>query len=105
MARMARMGFRESLGLLIVVTVAAWGIPAFEMFYYGSVSVASVATALVLTAMLAVWPFMTGKRLQNGQLERAVQCVECKSLVWPAEQAMKFCMRCGSTKAPMPVSV
>ena len=104
MARMGRMGFRESLGLLIVVTVASWGIPVFELLYYGSVSLVSLATALMLTTMLAVWPFLTGKRLQNGHLEHALQCVECKSLVWPAEQAMGFCLRCGSTKAPTPVA-
>lgn len=95
---MARMGFRESLALLIVLTVAAWGIPVFEMAYYGSVSVLSMATALMLTAMLAVWPFLTGKRVTKGGIERAMMCVECKSLSWPAEQALGFCMRCGSTK-------
>ena len=96
------MGFRESLLLLIVLTVAAWGIPVFEMAYYGSVSLLSVATALLLTAMLAVWPFLTGKRVSNGRVERAMMCVECKSLSWPAEKAMTFCMRCGSTKAAVP---
>lgn len=99
---MPRMGFRESLLLLIVLTAAAWGIPVFEMAYYGSVSLLSMATALMLTAMLAVWPFLTGKRMQNGRLERASMCVECKSLSWPAEQAMGFCLRCGSTKAAVP---
>ena len=101
---MKRLGSRESLGLLIVVTVAAWGIPVFEWAYYGSVSVVSLATASMLTLMLAVWPFMTGKRLQNGHVEHALQCVECKSITWPTEQALGFCMRCGSTKKAMPAS-
>lgn len=96
------MGFRESFALLIVLTVAAWGIPAFELFYYGNASILSMATALMLTTMLGVWPFLTGKRVQNGQIERAMMCVECKSLSWPAEQAMTFCMRCGSTKKAVP---
>lgn len=104
MPRMARMGFRESLLLLIVLTVAAWGIPVFELFYYGTASMLAVATALLLTTMLVIWPFLTGKRLQNGRLERAMMCVECKSLSWPAEKAMAFCMRCGSTKAAVPAS-
>src|SRR5688500_20286997 len=84
-----RMGFRESFALLIVLTVASWGIPTFELFYYGDASVLSMATALMLTAMLGVWPFLTGKRVQNGRLERAMMCVECKSLSWPAEQDRK----------------
>lgn len=95
---MKRMGFRESLGLLIVITVAAWGIPLFEVLYYGSASLLAVGTALLFTVLLAVWPFLTGKRLQDGQLVRALQCVECKSYVWPTEQAIGFCLRCGSTK-------
>lgn len=101
---MKRLGFRESLGLLIVVTVAAWGIPVFEVLYYGSVSMLSLATAGMLTLMLAVWPFLTGKRLQDGHLESALMCVECKSFVWPAEQAMGFCLRCGSTRKAIPAS-
>ena len=103
---MPRMGFRESFALLIVLTVASWGIPVFELFYYGDASILSMATALMLTAMLAVWPFLTGKRVTKTsdgvQLERAMMCVECKSLTWPAEQAMNFCMRCGSTKKAVP---
>lgn len=96
---MRTIGYRESLGLLIVVTVAAWGIPVFELLYYGSVSLLSMATALVLTLMLAVWPFMTGKRVHDGRVERAsLQCRECKSFVWPTEQTLGFCLRCGSTK-------
>lgn len=99
---MPRLGFRESFALLIVLTVASWGIPVFELFYYGNASMLSMVTALMLTAMLGVWPFLTGKRLQNGHLEKAMMCVECKSLSWPAEQAMSFCMRCGSTKKAVP---
>jgi hypothetical protein len=99
-----RLGFRESLGLLIVVTIAAWGIPVFEVLYYGSASLVAIATAGMLTLMLAVWPFLTGKRVQKGHIERALQCVECKSLTWPTETAMGFCMRCGSTKPPVPAS-
>lgn len=95
---MRRMGFRESLGLLIVVTLAAWGIPVFELLYYGSVSLVSMATALLLTLLLAIWPMMTGRRMHEGRLESALQCVECKSFVWPTEQAIGFCLRCGSTK-------
>lgn len=101
---MSRFGFRESFALLIVLTVASWGIPAFELAYYGNASILSMATALMLTLMLGVWPFMTGKRVQNGQIERAKMCVDCKSLSWPAEQAMGFCIRCGSTKTPAPAS-
>jgi hypothetical protein len=96
------MGFRESLGLLIIVTVGAWGIPVLELLYYGAASLLGVLTALCLTAMLAVWPFLTGKRLQHGHFERAMMCVECRSLSWPAEKAIKFCLRCGSTKAAVP---
>ncbi len=99
---MPRMGFRESLALLIVLTVAAWGIPVFELAYYGSVSALSMVTALMLTAMLSVWPFLTGKRVTKQGLERAMMCVECKSLSWPAEQAMGFCLRCGSAKKAVP---
>lgn len=99
---MPRMGFRESFALLIVLTVASWGIPTFELLYYGSASILSMATALMLTLMLGVWPFLTGKRVQNGHLERAMMCVDCKSLSWPAEQAMGFCIRCGSTKKAVP---
>ena len=103
---MPRMGFRESLALLIVLTAASWGIPVFELYYYGSVSLLSMATALMLTAMLAVWPFLTGKRVTKTpsgvHVERAMMCVECKSLSWPAEQAMGFCLRCGSTKKAVP---
>ena len=102
---MKRLGFRESLGLLIVVTVAAWGIPVFEVFYYGSVSLVSVATASMLTLMLAVWPFLTGKRVQNGHIEHALQCRECKSFVWPTEQTLGFCLRCGSTKKAVAASL
>jgi hypothetical protein len=100
------MGFRESLALLIVLTVASWGIPVFELAYYGSVSALSMVTALMLTTMLAVWPFMTGKRVTKTtggvHVERAMMCVECKSLCWPAEQAMGFCLRCGSAKKAVP---
>jgi hypothetical protein len=101
-----RMGFRESFALLIVLTVASWGIPAFELAYYGSASVLSMVTALMLTTMLGVWPFLTGKRVaktpEGVHVERAMMCVECKSLSWPAEQAMTFCLRCGSTKTAVP---
>ena len=100
------MGFRESFALLIVLTIASWWIPTFELFYYGNASVLSMATALMLTLMLGVWPFLTGKRVTKTQqgvhVERAMMCVECKSLSWPAEQAMSFCLRCGSTKKAVP---
>ena len=109
MSGLPRMGFRESLALLIVLTVASWGIPVFEALYYGSVSLLSMATALMLTTMLAVWPFLTGKRVTKTghgvHVEKAMMCVECKSLSWPAEQAMGFCMRCGSTKKAVPAGV
>lgn len=95
---MKRLGFRESLGLLIAVTLAGWGIPLFEFVYYGSVSLVSVVTASMLTLMLALWPFLTGRRVQHGRVETAMMCVECRSFVWPTEQALGFCLRCGSTK-------
>lgn len=102
---MKRLGSRESLGLLIVVTVAAWGIPVFELFYYGSVSLVSLATASMLTILLGLWPFLSGKRLHEGQLQRALMCVECRAFTWPTEQAIGFCLRCGSTKKAIPASV
>lgn len=106
MATLPRLGFRESLALLITLTCAAWCIPLFEFLYYGTPSLLSLATALMLTAMLTVWPFLTGKRVAKGadgvHVEKAMMCVECKSLAWPAEQAMGFCLRCGSTKKAVP---
>ena len=95
---------RQSLGLLIVVTVAAWTIPMFEVYYYGAMSVMSVVTALMLTGMLMVWPFVTGRRLHDGRLESAMMCVECRSLTWPTEEALGFCLRCGSMRKAIPAA-
>ena len=102
---MKRLGSRESLGLLIVVTLAAWGIPVFELFYYGTVSLVSLATASMLTILLGLWPFLTGKRMHEGRIENARMCVECKSFVWPTEEALGFCLRCGSTRKFVPAAV
>ena len=93
---------RQSLALLIVVTVGAWGIPVFEVFYYGAMSVVSIVTAGMLTTMLIVWPFLTGRRLHDGKLESAMMCVECHSMAWPTEEALGFCLRCGSTRKAVP---
>jgi hypothetical protein len=86
------------------LTIASWGVPAFELASYGSVSMLSLITAVMLTVMLGVWPFLTGRRLTQGRIEHAMMCVECRSLAWPAEQALGFCLRCGSTKKAVPMT-
>ncbi len=101
---MLRIGFRETLGLLILATVAVWAYQGVSYFRDGSISLLFLSTGLLLTGMLTIWPFFNGKRLANGRVESAHMCVDCKSPVWPTEHAIGFCLRCGSTKPSVPAS-
>lgn len=94
----ASVHLRNAFPLLLALAVAAWGVPAFEGITHGSISAPSLAVALGLTLLAGGWPLLYGKRLQGGHVERALACAVCNTLVWPAEQAFGFCLRCGTTK-------
>jgi hypothetical protein len=95
---------RTSFVLLAVLAAVSWGIPVLEYVAYGALSLMSLATAFMLTAMLIAWPWLNGRRVAHGHVERARMCLECRSLAWPAEQTLGFCLRCGSTRPPVTVS-
>lgn len=87
---------------LVCLAVASWAIPVFEYLRYGSVSVISVGTAAMFTAMLVTFPFLTGRRLKAGHTERASMCRDCHNLRWPTDMAVGFCIHCGSMRAAIP---
>lgn len=94
MGPMARIG---TLPMLFLLAAAAWGVPVWEAFHYGAVSVLSVATATMFTVMLALWPFLNGRRLNHGRAEKAMMCRDCHNLRWPNE-TLGFCIHCGSVR-------
>ncbi len=87
---------------LVCLVVASWAIPVGEYLYYGMVSTISVATAAMFTAMLAMLPFLSGRRLRKGHAERAMMCRDCRSLRWPTDLDFGFCIHCGSARAAIP---
>lgn len=84
--------------MLVALAVAAWAIPAWELATLGTVSVVSVVSASMLTAMLLAWPFLNGRRLHHGHAEKALMCRDCKALRWPNELSFGFCIHCGSAR-------
>lgn len=87
---------------LVILAVAAWAIPAFELARYGMVSAISVVTAAMFTAMLVAFPFLNGRRVKSGHTERAVMCRDCHSLRWPTDLDVGFCIHCGSIRPAVP---
>lgn len=94
-------GPRSSFYLLVVLTALSWAIPIWEATQYHMVSVISAVTAGMFTAMLVAWPFLTGTRVAKSGVQHANMCVECRSLRWPAEAALGFCLHCGSMRPPV----
>lgn len=91
---MVRIGTLPTLALL---AAAAWGVPIWEALYQDAVSALSLVTALMFTAMVAIWPFLNGRRLNHGRPEKAMMCRDCHNLRWPNE-AFAFCIHCGSAR-------
>lgn len=83
---------------LVLLTVLSWSLPAWEYGMHGRVSVLSVVTALMFTAMLVAWPFLTGHRVHGAHLEHARMCRDCHALRWPGDLDVGFCLHCGSTR-------
>ena len=94
MGPMVRIGTLPTLTLL---AVAAWGVPIWEALALGSVSALSLVTALMFTAMVAIWPFLSGRRLAHGRAEKAMMCRDCHNLRWPNE-SFGFCIHCGCSR-------
>lgn len=92
---------RWALPLLMALTVATWGLVLWEWGDARTLSVMPLVTACMFTAMALLWPFLAGARFQHGHVRRALQCVECRTLFWPTEEALGFCLRCGSTRRPV----
>lgn len=95
---MPAVNVRDAFGFLLALALASWGVPVFELVTLGAASALSLALAVGLTVLLGSWPFVYGKRLRGGHVERALACSVCNTLVWPAEGALGFCVRCGTTK-------
>lgn len=95
---MPSIGRRDAFAILLVLTIAAWGVLGFQLVTPGVASAPVLGLALSLTLLLGSWPLLHGKRLQAGHVERALACAVCNTLVWPAERALGFCVRCGTTK-------
>lgn len=94
---MSAVSVRDAFAFLLALTLASWGVPMFELVTLGAASASALATAVGLTLILGCWPYLYGKRLRGGQVERALACSVCNTLVWPAE-VLGFCARCGTTK-------
>jgi len=82
------------LAFLVVVALAAWGIVVGELLLTGTVSLLAIATAAVLTALLAFWPILGATRGART-VRMPDPCRECgaMSLGWPG---IKFCLQCGA---------
>ena len=89
--------------LLIGLGAASWAVPAWEYATHGMVSIVSVVTATMFTAMVAAWPFLNGRRVHHARVEKAVMCRDCRSLRWPSDLDVGFCIHCGSMRAAIPV--
>lgn len=94
MGAMVRIG---TVPILALLAAAAWGVPVWEVLYYGAVSAMSVVTASMFTAMLIAWPLLNGRRLNHGRAEKAMMCRDCHNLRWPNE-SFGFCIHCGSSR-------
>lgn len=92
-----------ALPVLAVLAAAACAVVAWEWMHGQAISLVSALTAAMLLAMLVLWPFLFGARVVHGHMEHARRCVECHALRWPGEEALGFCLRCGSTRRPVPV--
>ncbi len=84
--------------LLVLLNVAAWGVPVYEIAAFGQASVMSAVTAGMFSLMLLLWPFLNGRRLHGAHVERALVCRDCHALRWPGELDFGFCIHCGSTR-------
>lgn len=87
---------------MVFLVLASWAIPVGEYLVYDTVSVISVVTAAMFTIMLAAMPFLSGRRLHQGHAERAMMCRDCRSLRWPNELSVGFCIHCGSMRPAVP---
>lgn len=95
----------RALTWLVLVTAVAWSIPMWEVSQHGTVSVVSLVTAFMLTGMLVLFPFLNGRRVESGRVERALTCRDCMAVSWPKERAFGFCLHCGSMRPPVPSSL
>lgn len=84
---------------LVLLALAAVAIPVYEIVALGEVSVMSAVTAGMFLVMLAIWPFLNGRRVHGAHLERARMCRDCHALRWPGDLDFGFCIHCGSTRA------
>ena len=98
---MRRIGTFPMLALLGAV---AWAVPAWELWARGAVSVVSVVTAAMFTAMLVAWPLLNGRRMHQARIEKAVMCRDCHNLRWPSELDVGFCIHCGSARPAVRVA-
>lgn len=96
---MVRIGTVPAMLFLVAVS---WAIPLGEYLYYGVVSIISLVTAAMFTVMLAALPFISGRRLHHGHAQRAMMCRDCRSLRWPSDLDVGFCIHCGSVRPAVP---
>ncbi len=101
---MKRLSTRAALWLLIGLATASWAVVGWEAASHHGTSLPALANAAMFTVMLLLWPFLTGWRVSGTKLERSVCCVECGTPQWNVGWATLFCLRCGSTRTPMPAT-
>ena len=84
-----------ALALLLGLTLLSWTIVAVELALVGTLSPFAIANAAVFTLTLALWPLLTGTRVNSRGIQAAQACMECGSLAFPVP-GIHFCLRCGA---------
>jgi hypothetical protein len=94
---------RHAIAILATLAVALWGVFVYQVSQ-GPAHHAIVALghALMLTAMLVAYPFLTGWRITSGHVEHGVLCRDCGAPRWDGQMSFGFCLRCGSTRIAKP---
>ncbi|MEA3191101.1 MAG: hypothetical protein QOD77_1683 [Thermoplasmata archaeon] len=80
---------------LALFTALSWAAVAAEAYFFGGLSVLSLAPAVMFTTCLVVLPFLGGIRVTAQGLQHALMCQACGAVTLPHPR-IAFCLRCGA---------
>lgn len=87
---------------LALFAALSWGAVFAEWWFFGGLTVLSLAPAVMFTTCLVVLPFLGGLRVTAHGLQQALLCQSCGAVALPHPR-IAFCIRCGAYPKARPV--
>jgi hypothetical protein len=94
------MSAQSTGALLLLLAAISWGVVLGEAALQHTVTLMSVGSAVLVTALVFAWPFLNGARMAGAHVVQLQACRFCGTL--PVSW-LQFCIRCGAYPKGPPV--